>query len=263
PVDPLTVTPEEEAVIERTFATGMPTLVIDAARQAPRLASRVGMPALMLLPLADATHRVGLLVVGFEQPPKPSDTALSEAMEVSDAFLTALELFRLRQAEELRQDLRDLTREFCESLAATLNLAAGLENFCDRANRLFGADRTSVWIHDRKARHLLLRGSSDPRDVAPGVRISTDDPLSPAASAMRTRHAKIFLSGDSGGPTLTVTVPLRGTRRALGTIVFDSVRVETGGELDLLNRADELGRELSSAIENMQLLDDLLRSRRE
>src|SRR5262249_45757585 len=38
PVDPLTVTPEEEAVIERTFATGMPTLVIDAARQAPRLA---------------------------------------------------------------------------------------------------------------------------------------------------------------------------------------------------------------------------------
>jgi signal transduction histidine kinase len=61
----------------------------------------------------------------------------------------------------------------------------------------------------------------------------------------------------------TVTVPLRGTRRALGTIVFDGVRVETGGELDLLDRADELGRQLSSAIENMQLLDDVMRSRRE
>ena len=63
--------------------------------------------------------------------------------------------------------------------------------------------------------------------------------------------------------TATVTVPLRGCRRALGTIVFEGVRVETGGELDLLDRADELGRQLSSAIENMQLLDDVMRSRRE
>jgi PAS domain S-box-containing protein len=63
--------------------------------------------------------------------------------------------------------------------------------------------------------------------------------------------------------TAMVTVPLRGTRRALGTIVFEGVRVETGGELDLLDRADELGRQLSSAIENMQLLDDVMRSRRE
>ena len=60
-----------------------------------------------------------------------------------------------------------------------------------------------------------------------------------------------------------VTVPLRGCRRALGTIVFEGVRVETGGEIDLLDRADELGRQLSSAIENMQLLDDVMRSRRE
>ena len=58
-------------------------------------------------------------------------------------------------------------------------------------------------------------------------------------------------------------MPLRGCRRALGTIVFDGVRVEPGGELDLLDRADELGRQLSSAIENMQLLDDVMRSRRE
>ena len=63
--------------------------------------------------------------------------------------------------------------------------------------------------------------------------------------------------------TATVTVPLRGTRRALGTIVFEGVRVEPGGELDLLDRADELGRQLASAIENLQLLDDVLRSRRE
>ena len=60
-----------------------------------------------------------------------------------------------------------------------------------------------------------------------------------------------------------VTVPLRGCRRALGTIVFDGVRVETGGELALLDRADELGRQLSSAVETMQLLEDVVQSRGE
>ena len=63
--------------------------------------------------------------------------------------------------------------------------------------------------------------------------------------------------------TLTLTIPLRGTRRALGSIVCEGVRLETGGELNLLNRAAELGRQLSSAVENMQLLDDVIRSRRE
>ena len=42
---------------------------------------------------------------------------------------------------------------------------------------------------------------------------------------------------------------------------FDDV--EAGGEIDVLDRADELGRQLSSATENMQLLDDVMRSRRE
>jgi PAS domain S-box-containing protein len=94
------------------------------------------------------------------------------------------------------------------------------------------------------------------------MRVGTDDPLSPASSAMRSTRAEIIVPpGDVA--TATVTLPLRGTRRALGTIVFDGVRVEPGGELMLLDRADELGRQLSSAVENMQLLDDVLRSRRE
>ena len=83
-------------------------------------------------------------------------------------------------------------------------------------------------------------------------------PRSPCARA----RAEIVSPADDEA-TATVTVPLRGCRRALGTIVFEGVRVETGGELDLLDRADELGRQLSSAIENMQLLDDVMRSRRE
>jgi hypothetical protein len=48
----------------------------------------------------------------------------------------------------------------------------GLDIFCHGANRLFAADRTSVWIHDRRVRQLVLQASSEPSDVARGVRVS-------------------------------------------------------------------------------------------
>src|SRR5581483_8146667 len=165
-------------------------------------------------------------------------------------------------SDELQRDVRALLDEFSTSLSATLNLAAGLDIFCFGANRLFAADRTSVWIHDRRARHLVLQASSDGDHQQRGVTVQTDDMTAPAAAAMRRARAEIVAAGDESA-TAMVTVPLRGTRRALGTIVFEGARVEPGGELGILDRADELGRQLSSAIENMQLLDDVIRGRRQ
>src|SRR5262249_27590306 len=43
----------------------------------------------------------------------------------------------------------------------------------------------------------------------------------------------------------------------------DEIRPEPGGELDLLERADEVGRQISAAIENVLLLEDVLQSRRQ
>ena len=56
-------------------------------------------------------------------------------------------------------------------IGVTLN--EGLDIFCHGANRLFGADRTSVWIHDRRSRQLVLQASSDPGHVSRGVRVGT------------------------------------------------------------------------------------------
>src|SRR5262249_45602566 len=201
------------------------------------------------------------LAIGFQNP--PSAAAIDDiGLQAADSFLTALELVHLRQAEETQRDVRELLDEFTASLSATLSLAAGLDIFCYGANRLLGADRTSVWIHDRRARQLVLQASSEAGDVARGVRISTEDTSSPAAASMRHTRPEIITSPDHESTAL-VTVPLRGTRRALGTIVLEGVRVEPGGEIDLLDRADELGRQLSSAVENMQLLEDVMRSRRQ
>ena len=46
-------------------------------------------------------------------------------------------------------------------------------------------------------------------------------------------------------------------------MVFEGVRVEPGDDISLLNRADELGRQLSSAVETVQLVGVVMQSRRE
>ncbi|MBI3490971.1 MAG: PAS domain-containing protein [Acidobacteria bacterium] len=259
--DPWLPAADEAALVAVVFERSAPTLVADADRQMPDLAARLNTHSALLLPLVKASERVGLLAVGFTAAPSGS-TVLDGAVQAADAFLAALELLHLRQSDERQRDIRGLLEEFWASLSATLNLAVGLDIFCHGANRLFAADRTSVWIHDRRARHLVLQASSDTEGVARGTRVSTEDATVPAAAAMgRTRAEIVPHSADD--VMAMVTVPLRGCRRALGTIVFEGVRVETGGELDLLDRTDELGRQLSSAIENMQLLDDVVRVQHE
>ena len=112
---------------------------------------------------------------------------------------------------------------------------------------------------------VVLSASSDVVYLAQERRIPTADPLAPAAVALRRERAEIDATGTAigGAQTAMVTVPLKGRRRALGTLVMEGVRLEPGAQIDLLERADEIGRQLSAAVENVLLLDAVLRSRRE
>jgi len=212
----------------------------------------------LLVPLVGESERIGLLALGFRTPPP---LTVADVEPVGDAFIAALELVRLRQRDQLQRDVIALLDAFSNSLT-TAGLVSSLGVLCQGANRLFAADRTSAWIHERRKRNLVLQAASDPRHVAGSVRVDADDELAPAAVAMRRERAEIVTLGDDGATAL-LTIPLRGRRRALGTIVVEGARIEGGGELDVLDRADELGRQLSTAIENMQLLDDVICSRRE
>src|SRR5581483_4260061 len=174
PIGPWALGARESRLVDETLTAREPRLVAHAARDAPDLAQRLERPVVLLVPLIRADERVGLLAIGFDAVPMPS-TVERSAVEVADTFLTALELARLRQRDQLQQDLRELMTQFAETLSGTLNLGAGLDVFCHRAKELFGADRTSVWIHDRRSRHLALRASSDSAHAARGVRVSTED----------------------------------------------------------------------------------------
>jgi len=264
-----------------------PVFVSDAARRMPDLARRLDAKSLLLLPLKWSGAGIRLLAIGFRTPrsktlPEALAGKIAEALaETADGFSIALELTHLRQRDVHHRETRALVDELSASLSATLDLSAGLDAFCRSANLLFGTDRASVWIHDRRARVLILQASSGTGGAPRGMRVGVDDEAAPPAIGMRCTRAEIVggartaagLSTTAEGsaiPTeakedakVTVTVPLRGRRRALGTIVFDGVRIRPGSELDVLDRADELGQQLAGTIENMQLLDDLIRSRRE
>ena len=261
--DPWVPSEAESSLVAASFDRRSPTFVSDLPRQMPDLGERLRTPAALLFPLARDEGPAGLLAVGFLEAPNLGRVG-TEVGEIADAFLATLALFRLKRNEEIQRDIRELLDEFAAELSASLNITDALAKFCFGAKRLFAADRTTVWIHDRRARHLTLQASSDREELARIPRVSVDDQQAPAAAAMRRARAELLPeSHDYDMSTSTLTVPLRGCRRALGTIVFEGIRVETGGELDVLDRADELGRQLSSAIENMQLLDDVMRSRRE
>jgi two-component system NtrC family sensor kinase len=133
--------------------------------------------------------------------------------------------------------------------------------FCDRAARLFAADRVSVWLHDRRAGRLDLVASSDGAELAATRTVALDDDAVAVAAAMRRAHPTVFAAVDDGAADLLV--PLRGRRRALGTLELRGVRLDAGDSADLLDRVQEVARQASAAIENVWLLEEVLRSRRE
>ncbi len=251
---------DEAALIGESFVTRRAAAVAGLATKMPLLHERLGCERAILLPLLKDTQRVGLLAIGMP-PGALLDVADLERSDVPAGFLLALELARLRQREDFEHDVRTLLDAFSVRLSSSLDLAGALEPLCAAATQLFAADRTTVWIYERESRSLVPLASSDHGHAAGAEPVRADDAMSPAAAALRTLRAG--LAGRRTEATSIVTVPLRGCRRALGTLVFDGVRIEAGDDIALLNRADELGRQLSSAIETMQLLDVVLKSRRE
>ncbi len=162
---------------------------------------------------------------------------------------------RLEREAALTRRIQELILRFSGGISSTLNVAHALVSLAGETNALFGARSTSVWLYERRVRELVLAASSDPSAV-PGARVHAE---SDTAAARGLRLEKPALSADGTGRQLLA--PLRGWRRALGTLVID----DAAGSLDdalALEGAYQLTRQLSVAVENVQLLEDFLQQRR-
>src|SRR5690348_470300 len=121
------------------------------------------------------------------------------------------------EASSLHRRIQEMLLGFSRGISSTLSVATALDSLSSEANTLFGTGRVSVWIHDRRARELVLTASSDRAYGASGARIPTSSD-SLAGRGLRLEGPQILAV--PGGPRALVG-PLRGWRRALGTLVIE------------------------------------------
>jgi signal transduction histidine kinase len=167
------------------------------------------------------------------------------------------ELAKLTRERAVRHRLQELFLAFSRGVSATLRLGVALETLTQDANALFGTTRTSIWLHQRRAHALALTASSDPECMMASPSVSTEDTESPAARGLRLDRPSIHVNGDAH----VIVAPLRGWRRALGTIVVEGPSAALDDE-QLRDLLHEFSRQLSIGIENVQLLEDVMRQRR-
>jgi len=252
-------TPHADGGYRVASASGLAEVPLDVLTASVEgLAEQLGTQSVVMAPLfgSDAPRPPGLLVFGFDGVP-PDRSAIDV---LADAFALALERGRRQRESDLERDLREALLVFARGSESPAAIATSLAIFCRSVMWLLDADAAQVWQHDRRTRELALVANSDGARL--GERIPTSDEEHPAVRGLRQPHAAaLFGSGQpDAASTVTLTVPLKGRRRALGTLVLTGVRPDSGGEADLLARAAQVGRGLSASLENVQLLDDVLRS---
>jgi len=163
------------------------------------------------------------------------------------------ELDHLTKELALRKRLQDALFLFSKSLSARLTLQTALESLVLEVGAILGVRRTSVWLHDREARVLILSASSDPRDQASGARIPAGE-SSTVARGLRLDAPEV--TGEGAARCLVMS--LRGWRRALGTLVIEGQATRVDPEL-FIELAADLGRQLGATLERVLVLEEHLR----
>jgi C4-dicarboxylate-specific signal transduction histidine kinase len=169
---------------------------------------------------------------------------------------------RTERRLQIKDAVGHLLRLFSRTASSAFNLPAGLLVLCHEAPAALGTGGASAWIHDRRSHELVLVASTGTAGEAEGARLGADAPRLPAL-ALRDVRARCAAAGAGLAGRGVVSIPLRGRRRALGVLMLEDLDATQGADVEFLAEADELGRQLSAAIENLLLLDDVLRSRTE
>src|SRR6185503_7484823 len=117
---------------------------------------------------------------------------------------------RLEREVRTHKRLRELLLLFSRGVSSSLGLNTALETLTPEIRDILGAGSVEIWLHDRRNRQLVLSASSE--DVPLGAQVLIDDTSHYAATGLRLDRPKLRGS--------RVIAPLRGWRRALGTLVI-------------------------------------------
>ena len=142
--------------------------------------------------------------------------ALARAARARAEFTLALELVRLGHETALHRRIQELLLEFSRGISATLSVGAALESLSVETNTSSAHGASSVWLHNRRARELVLAASSEPGYAAAHASVATTSEAI-AARGLRLERPQIAAEGQER----VLIAPLRGWRRALGTLVIE------------------------------------------
>jgi signal transduction histidine kinase len=218
----------------------------------PSLEARLESRRALIIPVKLA-KRPTILVVA--RPEVPESEALEVGTRAEVEFGIVLEWARLAREGSFHHRMRELSLVFARGVTSAASLAPALEIVAHEANTLLGTRRISVWLHDRRARELLFTASSDPQpEKTPRLPAESGE-----AAARGLRFDRPQLVGH--GVDRLLVAPLRVWRRALGTLIVEGGAPGVDDE-HLLDVAHDLARQLAAGIENVQLLDEIVRQRR-
>jgi len=140
---------------------------------------------------------------------------------------------------------------------APATMVQALAGMADEAADLTGAARVFIWLHDRRSRDLRLAAQSG-GGTPVETRLAADDAGTPAGLGL-TIDRPMRAPEPQGAD---IVAPLRGWGGALGTLVLqDAAPSELSGE-QVLELAHHVARHLAAAIENLQLLEQVVRQHR-
>ena len=218
----------------------------------PSLEARLESRRALIIPVRLA-KRPTILVVA--RPDVPDSEAIDAGSRAAVEFGIVLEWARLAREGSFHQRMRELSLVFARGVTSLASLGPALEIVAHEANTLLGTRRISVWLHDRRARELLFAASSDPQpENTPRLPAESGE-----AAAKGLRFERPQLVGH--GVDRLLVAPLRVWRRALGTLIVEGGAPGVDDE-HLLDVAHDLARQLAAGIENVQLLDEIVRQRR-
>jgi signal transduction histidine kinase/drug/metabolite transporter superfamily protein YnfA len=241
----------------RAIAADGPVFLERLASEIPEIARSLDAASGVIAPLALRDGAPGLLLIGFKDDTPTVD--LSTVSVLAEAFTLGLDRTRAEHESDLERDLRGLVPTAAGQSYPAIGPA--LQGVCRSLAWLLGADAAELWQHDRATRELVLVAASDGRP--PGERVPVADQESIAARGLRLTGPEIFRRADLTGPPPDIAAPLKGRRRALGTLVLHGVHMDSMSASDLIARVEQIAHGLATTLENAQLLDDVLRSRQE
>lgn len=218
----------------------------------PSLEARLETRRALLIPVRPTPRHITIVVA---RPEVPDAEALTAAARAAVEFGIVLEWSRLAREGSFHHRMRELSLVFARGVTSGASLGPALEIVAHEANALLGTKRMSVWLHDRRARELVLTAASDPQ-LESLARLAAD---SGEAAGRGLRLERPQLVGE--GMDRLLVAPLRVWRRALGTLIIEGGAPGIDDE-HLLDVAHDLARQLAAGIENVQLLDEIVRQRR-